>query len=316
MSSTPARYRISHRTHYSYSEPVALCQNQLRMQPRTSGRMTVHSSEVMIHPKHDSVFEHKDYYGNQVYSFAIESLHRELKVVARSDVTISPILIPTDGTVGSSSLFPDDKPWETMVEQAKSISALPLRVMEFRFDSPRVSASEMYAAYARKSFTPGRGMLSATLDLTRQIHADFKYDSTATDVHTPTDKAFGLKAGVCQDFAHIQIACLRSIGLPARYVSGYLRTIPPPGKPRLVGADESHAWLSVYVGEEVGWVGCDPTNACLVGIQHIPICVGRDYGDVSPMRGVVLGGGTTSLVVNVDVEPVVGPLEAPVAGVQ
>lgn len=143
------------------------------------------------------------------------------------------------------------------------------------------------------------------MDLTRRIHGDFKYDTAATHVHSTTEEAFKLRAGVCQDFAHIEIACLRSIGLPARYVSGYLRTSPRPGEQRMVGADESHAWVSLYAGDDFGWIDFDPTNARPSDTNHIPICVGRDYSDVSPMRGVVLGGGSTELKVSVDVEPII-----------
>ncbi len=175
---------------------------------------------------------------------------------------------------------------------------------EYLNNSPRVRRGETFADYARKSFTPERPILEAILDLTQRIRDDFKYDTTATHVHSTTEEAFKLRAGVCQDFSHIQIACLRSIGLPARYVSGYLRTVPLPGQQRMVGADESHAWVSLYAGEDFGWIDYDPTNACPSDTNHIPICVGRDYGDVSPMRGVVLGSGTTELKVSVDVEPI------------
>ena len=154
-----------------------------------------------------------------------------------------------------------------------------------------------------KSFPAGRPIIAASLELTERIHDDFRYDNAATHVNTSVNEAFQLRAGVCQDFAHVQIGCLRSIGIPARYVSGYLRTIPPEGRDRLVGSDESHAWISVYAGVDVGWIDMDPTNACMVGIDHIPICIGRDYGDVTPMRGVVLGGGQTTLSVKVDVSP-------------
>ena len=140
------------------------------------------------------------------------------------------------------------------------------------------------------------------MDLTRRINEDFEYDTEATDVNTPTDRAFEIRAGVCQDFAHIQLACLRSLGLPARYVSGYLRTIPPPGSQQLVGSDESHAWISVYVGPHLGWIDLDPTNACRCDANHIPVCIGRDYSEVCPMRGVVIGGGETRLIVSVEVK--------------
>ncbi|MEL6110627.1 MAG: transglutaminase family protein, partial [Planctomycetota bacterium] len=159
-----------------------------------------------------------------------------------------------------------------------------------------------FGDFARPSFVSGRGIVEAVDDLTRRIQQEFKYDASATNVETTTERALELKAGVCQDFAHVQIACLRSLGIPARYVSGYLRTVPPKGRDRLVGADESHAWVDVYVGEPIGWLGFDPTNGCLAGTDHIPICLGRDYEDVSPMRGVVLGGGSNTLKVSVDVE--------------
>lgn len=287
------RYRITHRTHYSYSEPVAICQNQLRMQPNSRDRLTCHQTAIAITPPTNGVHEHQDYFGNRVYSFVIESQHRALDVVVASEVTVQ-----------SSSLMDEVGPnWEQIESSLHHPnSTVSSRIMEFEYDSPRVRQGQLFAKYARKSFTAGRGILEATLELTRRINAEFRYDTTATDVDTSTDEAFELRAGVCQDFAHVQIACLRSIGLPARYVSGYLRTIPPQGKPRLVGADESHAWLSVYAGELLGWVDFDPTNACFVGTDHIPICIGRDYGDVSPMRGVVLGGGQTTLKVSVDVE--------------
>jgi transglutaminase-like putative cysteine protease len=194
--------------------------------------------------------------------------------------------------------------WETVAQQVVSPSAFQPFVDQQRFDSPRIRRSEAFAQYARGSFTPGRGMLDAALDLTRRIYVDFKYDTLATNVDTTPEEAFAGKAGVCQDFAQVAVACIRSIGLPARYVSGYLRTIPPLGKPALVGADESHAWFSVYSGAKYGWVGFDPTNGTLAGTDHIPISIGRDYGDISPMRGVVLGGGPTTLKVSVDVQPV------------
>jgi transglutaminase-like putative cysteine protease len=169
-----------------------------------------------------------------------------------------------------------------------------------------VIVSEALADYARPSFDKHPRFMDAIMDLTQRIHADFRYDTRATNVTTKAEEAFQLRAGVCQDFAHVQIGCLRSLGFAARYVSGYLRTLPKPGEEKLVGADESHAWLSVYGGTELGWVDCDPTNACLVHTDHIPICIGRDYRDVSPMRGVAIGGGRTNLSVSVDVSLVAG----------
>ncbi|KAA5544399.1 transglutaminase family protein [Roseiconus nitratireducens] len=290
---TAVRYRIRHSTSYQYSQNVAVCQNQLRMQPISGGNVICHRSTLTVVPEPSSRDEHFDYFGNRVQAFSIESKHRSLSVVVESQVTIR------QPRVVAESASP---PWETCLKPVGQRGGLPLRD-EHRYASPRVAPGRPFADYARESFGDGRGIVEAALDLTRRIHHDFAYDTTATDVNTTTERAFELRAGVCQDFAHVQIACLRSIGLAARYVSGYLRTVPPPGKPRLVGADESHAWLEVFAGEDLGWLGLDPTNACLVGMDHIPVSLGRDYGDVSPMRGVVLGGGTHTLKVSVDVAP-------------
>ena len=288
------RYKITHTTEYRYSEPVAVCQNQLRMFPRSTPQVVVDATSARIDPVPDAVYQHQDYFGNRVETFAIEYLHQSLVVTVTSKVTVR------DKQLGDAFV---DLPWEDIVASASvwRDEATP-SVGEFAFDSPRVHRSDAFGEYARSSFTSGRPVIDASLELTKRIHDDFRYDKAATHVNTSVDEAFEMRAGVCQDFAHVQIGCLRSVGIPARYVSGYLRTIPPEGEDRLVGSDESHAWISVYAGADVGWVDMDPTNACLVGIDHIPICIGRDYGDVTPMRGVVLGGGQTTLLVKVDVK--------------
>ena len=175
---------------------------------------------------------------------------------------------------------------------------------EFRHPSPLVTWDHSMAAFASGSVATDQPIVDALADLTRTIHKDFRYDPVATNVMTPPTASFAERAGVCQDFAHVQIALLRSLGIPARYVSGYLRTEPPPGKERLVGADQSHAWLSVYTGQTHGWLDLDPTNGCIVGLDHVPIAIGRDYTDVAPMKGVVLGGGKPAMRVEVDVERV------------
>jgi transglutaminase-like putative cysteine protease len=248
----------------------------------------------VITPTPDVVEQHDDYFGNHVYSFVIESLHKTLDVEVQSDVTV----------YCEEAVTTEPSPrWQDVAERVQQcVDAGWFEVQEFCFDSPRIARHESFADYARQSFSEGRAIVEAATELTQRIHDDFRYDTTATTVSTSTQEAFRLKAGVCQDFAHVQIACLRSLGLPAKYVSGYLRTIPAEGKPRLVGADESHAWISLYCGETIGWLDLDPTNACRAKLNHIPICVGRDYSEVSPMRGVVLGGGKTQLTVNVDVK--------------
>jgi transglutaminase-like putative cysteine protease len=264
------------------------------MQPVTGGNIFCEHTDLTIAPEPTSRDDHLDYFGNRVITFSIESIHKSLTVEAKSLVSVSAQRI--DPNLPSAH-------WETLLAIRPSDAVTP-RLDEHRFRSPRITPAAHFADYAQISFQSGRGIVDAALDLTRRVNTDFRYDSTATTVDTTTERAFELRAGVCQDFAHVQIACLRSIGLAARYVSGYLRTKPPEGKARLVGADESHAWLEVYAGQSIGWLGLDPTNACLVQTDHIPVCIGRDYDDVSPMRGVVLGGGTNTLKVSVDVEPV------------
>jgi transglutaminase-like putative cysteine protease len=178
-----------------------------------------------------------------------------------------------------------------------------LEICQFAVDSPHVKARAELAEFAQGSFTPGRPWLEALLDLTRRIFEEFVYDPAATNVSTPLDTVLAMRRGVCQDFAHLQIGCLRSLGLPARYVSGYLQTTPPPGKPRLVGADASHAWLSAWCGAH-GWVDVDPTNNVQPSLGHVTVAWGRDYSDVCPIKGVFIGGGDHRMEVSVDVEPI------------
>jgi transglutaminase-like putative cysteine protease len=296
----PTYYRIQHRTSYQYSEPVVICQNQIRMTPREmSGALTaIHcrSSRLSIEPKPDFQNEHQDYFGNHVISFSIESPHQQLEVTSLSEVEIvnraQPQQLPT-------------KNWEAIRDGVRNTSDRHwLVVQEYMHDSPRITRSAAFASYASRFFTPKRSFVEAAFALTQQIHNDFSYLPGATHVGTTARESFETRAGVCQDFAHVQIACFRSIGLPSRYVSGYLRTEAPSGGEKLVGADESHAWVSCYAGDAIGWIDFDPTNACFVQDNHIPICVGRDYSEVSPMRGVVIGGGDSKLNVSVDVNAI------------
>jgi transglutaminase-like putative cysteine protease len=170
------------------------------------------------------------------------------------------------------------------------------------FDSPHVRTSAELQAYAAPSFPPGRPVLEAVRDLVTRIHQDFIYDATATEVSTPVATVLSARRGVCQDFAHVAIGCLRALGLAGRYVSGYLLTRPPPGRPRLVGADASHAWMATWV-PRLGWVDFDPTNDLIAGQDHVTIAHGRDFSDVTPIRGIILGGGAHQLAVSVDVAP-------------
>jgi transglutaminase-like putative cysteine protease len=289
------RYQIVHATKYLYSEPVPLCQNEVHLKPRDTARQRCVAHRLAIAPAPHKLEECRDYFGNRIQFFTIQDKHSELSVAAHSEVELAPAdPLPADGTAS----------WE----QVRSAMQDPpadndLDVRQFVFDSPRVTTSAELAKYAALSFTPGRPWLEAARDLMARIHREFIYDPTATSVSTPPDSVLALGRGVCQDFAHLQIGCLRSLGLPARYVSGYLLTAPPPGQPRLVGADASHAWLSAWC-EELGWVDFDPTNDVVPSLAHVTVAWGRDYSDVCPIRGVFVGGGQHCVNVSVDVEPV------------
>ena len=235
-------------------------------------------------------------FGNTVHAFSIDAGPRRLSVMASSRVTASQ----------PDQRDPDSTPaWEEIATGVREQSiAAWFDVSEFVFDSPRVISSDVFRQFAAESFPSGRPVLAGAIDLSSRIHVRFEYDASATDVTTSPEESLKLKRGVCQDFAHVALAGLRSLGVPARYVSGYLRTVPPEGPPRLVGADQSHAWLSVWCGDVAGWIDLDPTNDCLCAVDHVPIAWSRDYSDVAPISGVFLGGGNHKLEVAVDVEPV------------
>jgi transglutaminase-like putative cysteine protease len=286
-------YRIVHRTTYKYKYPVAFGNHVACLTPRSLEHHRCHWSELKIFPPPTSRSDRFDYYGNQISLFTIQEPHKQLVVEARSEVSLdlwagAPLNSPAWETVAHT--LPDEH------------SSASLAAYQFVFESPRIKPAPEFAAYGAKSFTPGRPWADALLDLTARIHRDFQFDAKATNVRTSTEEVFRKKRGVCQDFAHLQIACLRSLKLPARYVSGYLRTYPPPGKPRLIGADASHAWISAF-SPDTGWLDVDPTNNLVVGDGHVTLAWGRDYGDVSPLRGLILGGRDHTLKVSVDVEP-------------
>lgn len=290
------KYRIKHTTEYRYETQVKISQNQVMLSPQVWERIECHEHRIDVHPALTSQQQRRDFFGNQVYSFCIEEAHRQLRVTAHSVLTVRDRGI--QATTATSN-------WESVVSSLIDGSDPNwLSCSPFRFNSPRAIARPEFREYASECFRPGTPILEAGLALTKAIHRDFTYDTAATDVHTDVDSVFQLRRGVCQDFTHFQVSALRSLGLAARYVSGYLRTLPPPGKPRLVGADQSHAWVSLYCGAPVGWVDLDPTNACLCSSDHIPVAWGRDYGDVIPFRGVFLGGGNHQLLVSVDVAPI------------
>ncbi len=288
------KFEVSHRTTYSYRAPVVQSYHLMHLKPRqTPGQTVVHHS-LLIEPAPASNTETIDYFGNLATLLRIEDEHTEFIVHARSTLDV-PQPSPPDLTRGTS--------WENVAEKAQHANGLlDVGVLQFTSQSRHTPVSQELQNFARASFPARRPVLVGTMDLTRRIFKDFAFDPKATDISTPISRVLEIKRGVCQDFAHLAIASLRSLGIPARYVSGYLMTRPPPGKAKLKGADASHAWLSVW-SPESGWVDFDPTNGVVPTGEHLTIAYGRDYEDISPISGVILGGGDQTMAVAVDVEP-------------
>lgn len=291
------KYRIRHSTRYKYSLPVSHCYNLAYVLPRTTERQKIEHIEIKLSPAVSSQAQHLDYFGNRFLQFAIEKDHSELDVTIISDINIKEIGGNINLDFGTPCayvkyLLQHNKDWETICAR------------EFMLDSPMVQQHQDLADYAGSSFNDDRPFLSAVMELTQRIYKDFTYDPQFSDVATPLADVLKHKRGVCQDFAHLAIGCLRSLGYPARYVSGYLETLPPPGQEKLVGADATHAWFAVFSPGE-GWYEFDPTNNTLTSAQHITTAWGRDYSDVTPLKGVIFGGGhAPQLLVSVDVQRV------------
>jgi transglutaminase-like putative cysteine protease len=250
---------------------------------------------MLIDPSPAVDSQGSDYFGNPVHYLTVQEPHDQLVVEARSRIDVQPL--PASIDLGASERWV-----ETREQLAAAADDTMLQAFQFVFDSPYSVADEDVRDYALQSFVGDRPVLEAAMDLTSRIYSEFEYRGGVSDVSTPVRDVFGMRKGVCQDFAHLEIACLRSLGLAARYVSGYLRTRPPEGKEKLVGADASHAWLSVWCGSN-GWVDFDPTNNVIPNVEHITIGWGRDYGDVSPINGFIVGGGAHQVAVAVDVNP-------------
>jgi transglutaminase-like putative cysteine protease len=270
--------KVRHRTVYRYAHPVALSHNQVVSEPRETPSQKLLSNQLDIEPAPNYTSRRRDVFGNWLTYFTLEEPHRELSIVTRSEVEVTPAERPVPS-------------------KRDEFSAL-----QFRYASPLVPTLPELASYAQGSFAPERPLLESLQELNSRIHADFEYRPGSTDITTPLPQVLISRRGVCQDFAHLLVGMARSLGLSARYVSGYLLTNPPPGKARLVGADASHAWASVFL-PSTGWVDFDPTNNMLCGDSHVTQAWGRDYHDVSPVRGVVLGGGKQTVGVYVDVLP-------------
>jgi transglutaminase-like putative cysteine protease len=286
-------YEVTHRTTYSYGHPVSISHHLLHLTPRDAGFQTCRDTALEITPAPSVRAPDRDYFGNPTTFVTIQNTHSELVLHALSIIEVAARPVPEAR---------DTPAWETVRERVREDrSPAALQALEFTFASPYVPILPELRDYAAASFTPGRPVLEAARDLTHRIFTDFTYAPGATTLATGVAEAFKMRRGVCQDFAHIETACLRAIGLPARYVSGYLLTRPPEGKERLVGADASHAWLSIWVPGHDYWVDLDPTNDMIPGSEHITVAWGRDYGDVSPVSGVMFGGGEHEVTVAVDV---------------
>ena len=286
-------YTVTHVTRYTYGATVELTTGILRLTPVSADGQALERFSLSTEPPCLTATKRTDAFGNTVMSFRIEKPHREMSITARSRVRVD-----------RPPALPISPSWE-------SVAADALMVASLASDSPAIALYPSRAlalfdgatAYARESFSDQRPIHEAAMELTRRIHADFVYDPGSTEVSTPAHEAFDRRRGVCQDFAHIMIAALRGLGLPALYVSGYIRTIPPPGKKRLAGADASHAWVSLWCGSALGWADFDPTNAQAVQNDHIEVARGRDYTDASPIESMVLSSGRHRLDVEVDVVP-------------
>ncbi|SNB52331.1 Transglutaminase-like enzyme, putative cysteine protease [Arboricoccus pini] len=291
-------FDVRHKTSYSYGSPVSVAYHLLRVEPRDMPGQQRLKGEVVITPQPQRRLPDQDYFGNHTLFLTIERQHGEFVVEASSRVEVNRRPPPAAAATPS---------WETVLDSLEQPDRPALlAAVEQSYPTPRTPILPECLAYARESFTPGRPILDAALELNHRIFEDFRYDPGATHTHTPTAQAFAMRRGVCQDFTHVALACFHSLGLPARYVSGYLMTRPPPGKERLVGADASHAWVSVWVGPE-GWVDLDPTNDVVVGDHHVTLAYGRDYSDVAPVSGIIYGGGRHKIAVAVDVIPLNGP---------
>jgi transglutaminase-like putative cysteine protease len=284
------KYGVLHETLYSYESPVVLSQQLLHLTPRAVGFQRLGAHRIEVQPAPAETGTRDDYFGNPVTQIMLAAPHASLAVRAESGIEVLARGLPAEAG-----------PWERIRDGLRRGGEALLEPMQFLYESPHIEFFRDLAAYAEPSFGAGRGLLEALLDFMRRVHADFTFDPKATSVSTPLREVLARRRGVCQDYAHFMTGCLRMLGIPARYVSGYILTTPPPGKPRLVGADASHAWVSVWAGAD--WVDLDPTNNMLVGEQHITLAWGRDFSDVTPMRGVILGGGEQELTVRVTVTP-------------
>jgi transglutaminase-like putative cysteine protease len=288
------RFKLSHTTRYTYASPVDVAHHVLRLDVRRLPVQEVEHARIACEPQAASITARSDHFGNRVTHLRLAHPHDSLVIAFTATGRVHARVVP-DGRA--------TPPWEVVAGDLRGDGfPEPLAESEFALPSPLAGPFPELVAFARACFPAGAPVLIGARRLTRAIYNAFRYDPAATDVTTPVAQAFRMRAGVCQDFAHLQIAGLRGLGLAARYVSGYLATRPRPGMPALRGFDASHAWASVWCGAQAGWIDLDPTNDCVVGQNHVVAAWGRDYGDVSPVRGVLSGGGAHRLEVGVDLD--------------
>lgn len=286
-------YSISHRTKYTYNEQVSLCQNIAKLFPRNTDNQSCIKSEIKIHPEPDVVNEYEDYFGNKSVYFSLQKAHEELTVTVNS-------LIEKRNEEPEISLY-DQLSWEMVKGMLYEPKQEYFEARQFIQETAMTSSNQAIVEYTLKSFIKGKPFIEASKNLMQRIFSDFKFQPGFTTIATPPSEVMKHKKGVCQDFAHLALACIRSLGLPARYVSGYIETIPPKGKEKLVGTDASHAWFSIFV-PNIGWVDFDPTNNMTPSQKHITIGWGRDYRDIVPLKGVIFSSGSHELSVEVDVK--------------
>ncbi len=293
------KFRITHTTQFNYSQSVSYCHSEARLQPRNFPGQHCLYSDIQSIPECNNYQERLDYFGNRIAYFALQQPHKRLDVTAISEVEVQ-------SKVYQANI--NEYSWEEILGQLQetSTSSEPCWHLDFHqaklysLDSELAAGSDAIHAYATKSFIPGRTIFTVAEDLTQRIFHDFSYDPSFTTIATPLATVLAHKRGVCQDFAHLAIACFRSFGLPARYISGYIETTPPPGETKLAGSDASHAWFSVFI-PGFGWLDFDPTNNCMTAEQHITLAWGRDYNDVTPLKGLAVGGSDHQVAVSVDV---------------
>ncbi len=286
------RYKVEHITKYIYDFPASLCHNLVYQIPSAHPFQKLENFDYEIEPEPTSLTRRKDFFENEFIYFSLQKTHQKLIVTSRSSVELlRPNWMDVDPTQTPS--------WESIAQKLRTTEVMN-DIRQFYLESPFVPFLKDVRGYTEESFLPGRPIMDAMLDLNQRINRDFTFTPGFTEISTPLREVFKEKKGVCQDFAHFGLACVRSMGLAARYMSGYIETLPPPGKPKMVGADASHAWMALYI-PEVGWVEFDATNNLLVNDQHIRVATGRDFGDVIPMKGVVYSGGGQTMDVSVDV---------------